>query len=708
VRQIMQQLRSAEPELVETVPQRIRPRHLMVRTEASIVSAGTERMLVEFAGASLLGKARQQPDRLRQLSDKVRTDGLLTTFDAVRTRLGEPLALGYANAGRVIAVGDGVSGFFVGDRVATNGPHAEVVVVPQTMSARVPDGVSSEEAAFATIGAVALEGVRLSEPSLGETYVVTGLGLVGLLAAQLLRANGCTVLGVDTREERRALARTLGIDAVPADGSVIEAALESSRGRGVDGVLLTLSTTSNDPVHDAATMCRRRGRIVLVGVTGLDLQRADFYEKELAFRVSCAYGPGRYDATYEDDAIDYPFGEVRWTAGRNMQSVVDMISSGRLDAAALITHRFDFDDAVSAYAALTSDPSALGIALRYSPASVEEAVSATSSVVRPTGTARSRSATSARLGIIGSGSYTNNTLLPALRSIGADVRVLVGGGGGAATTAERFGIDQLVNSPDELIADDGIDAVLVMTRHDSHATLVAAALDAGKDVFVEKPLAIDRGGLDLVEAAYERRLRDGATPVVGIGFNRRFAPITERMVTLLRGIPLAKFVSINVNAGAVHRDHWTQAPSIGGGRIIGEACHFIDLARWLAGTPITEVSSVGLGVAGPQDSVAITLRHLDGSVSSINYVANGARRFPKELITVFAGGRVLVNHNFRSLRSYGFDRVHPVRSLRQEKGHSQGLQAFLAAIRGETTYSIPFDELSEVTSATFAAAHLDE
>ena len=559
----------------------------------------------------------------------MRTDGFLTTLDAVRTRLGEPLALGYANAGHVVAVGDGVTGLTVGDRVATNGPHAELVVVPQTMSARVPDGVPSEEAAFATIGAVALEGVRLSEPSLGENYVVTGLGLVGLLAAQLLQANGCTVLGVDTREERRALATSLGINAVPADGSVVEAAMELSRGRGVDGVLLTLSTSSNDPVHDAATMCRRRGRIVLVGVTGLDLQRADFYEKELGFRVSCAYGPGRYDASYEDDAIDYPFGEVRWTAGRNMQSVVDMIGSGRLDVSALITHRFDFEDAVSAYGALTGDPSALGIVLRYEAPSGKEAAPDGSIVLTPRAAARPRSGAPARLGVVGSGSYTNHTLLPALTAIGADVRVLVGGGGGAAATAARFGIDRLVGSPADLLADDDVDAVLVMTRHDSHAELVAAALDAGKDVFVEKPLAIDRSGLDLVVAAYERRARDDRAPVVGIGFNRRFAPITARMVSLLQAVPMAKFVSITVNAGAVPRDHWTQSPSIGGGRIIGEACHFIDLARWLVGASITEVSSVGLGVAAPQDSVAITLRHVDGSVSSINYLANGARRYPE-------------------------------------------------------------------------------
>jgi predicted dehydrogenase/threonine dehydrogenase-like Zn-dependent dehydrogenase len=707
VRQIMQQLRAAQPELVETVPERIRPRHVMVRTEASIVSAGTERMLVEFAGASLLGKARQQPERLRQLTDKVRTDGLLTTVDAVRTRLGEPLALGYANAGRVIAVGEGVVGLTVGDRIATNGPHAELVVVPQTMSARIPEGLPAEQAAFATIGAVALEGVRLSEPTLGESYVVTGLGLVGLLAAQLLRASGCTVLGVDTRAERLALATSLGIDAVPADGSVVEAAMELSRGRGVDGVLLTLSTSSSDPVHDAATMCRRRGRIVLVGVTGLELQRADFYEKELGFHVSCAYGPGRYDASYEDDAIDYPYGEVRWTAGRNMQSVVDMIASGRLDAAALITHRFDFDDAVSAYGALTTDPSALGIVLRYDAEAAVEASSAPPLVVTTTTAARPASGSHGRLGIIGSGSYTNNTLLPALRGIGADVRVLVGGGGGAAATAGRFGIERLVGSSAELLADDDVDAVLVMTRHDSHAELVAAALDAGKDVFVEKPLAIDRGGLDLVVAAYERRVAGGEAPVVGIGFNRRFAPITERMVSLLRAIPVAKFVTVTVNAGSVPRDHWTQSPAVGGGRIIGEACHFIDLARWLVGAPITQVSSVGLGGTGPRDSVAITLQHADGSVSSINYLANGARRFPKESVTVFAGGRVLVNDNFRVLRSYGGDRVRPVRSVRQDKGHRQGLRAFLAAVRGEAPYPIPFAEVLEVTAASFAAATLD-
>lgn len=709
MRQIMQQLQSELPEIVETLPGRVRPRHVVVRTEASIVSAGTERMLLEFAGATLVGKARQQPERIKAMADKVRTDGLLTTIDAVRTRLGEPIALGYANAGRVEAIGEGVVGLAVGDRVATNGPHAEVVVVPQTMCARIPDGVPAEEGAFATLGGVALEGVRLAAPTLGETFVVIGLGLIGLLTAQLLVASGCTVLGVDTSEARLELARSLCVRTVHAGGAVVETAMELSHRRGVDGVVLTLSTASNDPVHDAATMCRRRGRIVLVGVTGLELQRADFYEKELRFQVSCAYGPGRYDPGYEEGATDYPFGEVRWTAGRNMQAVVEMIGAGRLDVGSLITHRFEFDDALDAYRALTSDASALGIVLTYPPRAADLAEDRLGGAPEPAPSPalpqpRRRVPRSARLGVIGSGVYANNTLLPALQAIGAEVDVLVGGGGGAAATARRFGIRRLVGSPAELFDDDAIDAVVVLTRHDSHATLVAAALDAGKDVFCEKPLAIDQDGLGLVVSAYRRAMDDGDEPVLGIGFNRRFSPITAKMDEQLRGLPVPKFVAITVNAGELPADHWTHAASVGGGRIIGEACHFVDLARHLVGTAITSVSSAELGAAGPKDSVAITLRHEDGSVSSINYVANGAKRYPKESVRVFAGGRVLVNENFRSLRTYGGPRTRPLRLLRQDKGHRQGLEAFLAAVRGGEPYPIPLSEVVEVTEATFAAA----
>jgi predicted dehydrogenase/threonine dehydrogenase-like Zn-dependent dehydrogenase len=664
-------------------------------------------MLVEFAAASMLGKARQQPDRVRQLADKVRTDGLLTTVDAVRARLDEPVPLGYASCGEVVGVGDGVTGLSIGDLVASNGPHAEVVSVPQTLCAQVPIGVSAEAAAFATLGAVALQGVRLAAPDLGETFVVTGLGLIGLLAVQLLRANGCTVIGIDPNPVRLALAERLGAQTVPANGSVTETAMHLSRGRGVDGVILTASTSSSDPVTQAAHMCRKRGRIVLVGVTGLELNRADFYDKELSFQVSCAYGPGRYDPIYEEKAMDYPVGYVRWTAGRNLEAVLDMMASKRLDVDSLITHRFPFTQAKEAYEKLTNDPAALGIILDYGHSeplvsSRPRPPSAPSRPERPVGKGMPRNA---RIGVIGAGQFACGVLLPAFRNAGAELAALVGSGASAASAVSRFDIGRLAPDVGSLLEDDDIDAVVVATRHDSHADLAARALEAGKHVFVEKPLAIDTQGLERVVAAWQQAGGDDdGAPVVGIGFNRRFAPITMRMVELLSRLAVPKAVSITVNAGGIPANHWTQDRLVGGGRIVGECCHFIDLARHLTGSEITAVHTVWLAGPGPSDSAVVTLQHDDGSISAINYLANGSKRYPKEQVTVFAGGRVLANSNFLSMRAFGFAGTRPIRLLRQDKGHAAGVSAFVQAVQHRSPYPIPFMDIAEVTAATLLAA----
>ncbi|MGD0084266.1 MAG: bi-domain-containing oxidoreductase [Acidimicrobiales bacterium] len=664
-------------------------------------------MLVEFAAAGMLGKARQQPERVRQLADKVRTDGLLTTVDTVRARLDEPVSLGYACCGEVVGLGDGVTGLSIGDLVASNGPHAELVSVPQTLCAQVPIGVSAEEAAFATLGAVALQGVRLAAPDLGETFVVTGLGLIGLLAVQLLRASGCAVIGVDPNPDRLALAERLGAQTVRSDGSVVETALHLSRGRGVDGVILTASTPSSEPVRQAAHMCRKRGRIILVGVTGLDLQRADFYEKELSFQVSCAYGPGRYDPIYEEKARDYPAGYVRWTAGRNLEAVLDMLDSKRLDVNPLITHRFLFTEAKKAYETLTNNSAALGIILDYGRSEPR-----VSSLARPSASESSpsepvaitRMPIHARIGVIGAGQFASTVLLPALHSAGAELAALVGSGASAAAAMSRFGIGRLVPDAGSLLEDDDIDAIVVATRHDSHADLVARALEAGKHVFVEKPLAIDTQGLERVVAAWEHAGADGGAPIVGIGFNRRFAPITVRMVELLRGVAVPKVVTITVNAGGIPAEHWTQDPLIGGGRIIGEGCHFIDLARHLTGSEITAVWTAWLGGPGPSDSAVVTLQHDDGSISSINYLTNGSKRYPKEQVTVFGGSRVLANSNFLSMRAFGFGGARPIRLLRQDKGHAVGVRAFVQAVQHRSPYPIPFMDIAEVTAATLLAA----
>lgn len=707
VREVLQSLRSASVDLAEVTEPRPGPGQLLIRTVASVVSAGTERMLVDFAGATMLGKARQQPERVREVAAKARTDGVMATFDAVRSKLNEPLALGYANSGVVVALGPGVTGFEPGQLVASNGPHAELVCVPPTLCAAVPDGVDPAHAAFATIGAIALQGVRLAQPTIGERFVVTGLGLIGLLTVQILRANGCAVLGVDPDPARLDLAKRFGAEVASSEGDPVVAAGHFCPD-GVDGVIITASTSSSEPVHQAATMCRKRGRIVLVGVTGLELQRRDFYDKELSFQVSCSYGPGRYDPGYEDDARDYPLGFVRWTAARNMAAVLDLVGTGRLDLDPLVTHRFALEKADAAYSALKEDRSVLGIVLDYPPPA--EPATGSAPTVRRVPPAPSAATTVPRtgtaIGVIGAGRFATAVLLPALVAAGADLRVIASRGGLSASVAARqFAIPATTTDAATVVDDPDLAAVVILTGHDSHAALVAAALDAGKAVFVEKPLAIDDAGLELVIAARDRYVeRTGTEPVVHVGFNRRFAPVTERMAAVLGRLSGPRAITITVNAGAIPADHWTQDPHKGGGRIVGEGCHFVDLARHLAGSPITAVDAAYLGRNPLHDSAAITLRHDDGSVSAIHYLANGSKRFPKERVEIFCDGRVLVNDNFRRLATYGTGGARPSLGLKQDKGHTGSVNAFLTALAGSAPAPIPFHELVEVTAATLLAA----
>jgi len=715
MREILQSLRAGNVELAESVARRPGTHEVLVRVLSSVVSAGTERSLVEFSRAGPIGKARQQPERVRQMVDKARSDGIGPTVEAIRSRLDEPLALGYASAGEVVAVGSAVTDIHVGDLVASNGPHAEIVAIPRTLCTVIPAGVPAEEAAFASLGAIALEAIRLAAPTLGERFVVTGLGLIGLLATQILRAHGCEVMGVDVDRRRLDISTRFGVEAVLASGDPVEAATSFSRGMGVDGVIIAASTPSNEPVHQAALMCRKRGRIVLVGVTGLELQRSDFYEKELSFQVSCSYGPGRYDPSYEDAAVDYPQGFVRWTAGRNMEAVLDLIASGRLNVRDLISHRYPFTEAATAYEALTADTGALGIVLDYSSAQAADGARSapaaldrdrTAELLAPTllATTRSPSKTAGRVGVIGAGGFARQVLLPALVATEAPLVVIATSGGASASwAARRFGIGRVTNDVASLMTAPDIDVVFVVTRHDSHADLVIRALDSGKHVFVEKPLAIDADGLERVVAAYENAAAGDACPCIGIGFNRRFSPITRRMVELLTTTGSPRAITITVNAGPVPADHWVQDPLVGGGRIIGEACHFVDLARHLAGSPIIAVDSSFLDRPGPPDSAVITLRHGNGSVSTIGYFANGNRRFPKERVTVFAGGRALVNDNFRRLTGYGWPGFRRLWLRKQDKGHAAGVAAFIAAVRGEQPPPIPFDEIIEVTAATLLA-----
>jgi predicted dehydrogenase/NADPH:quinone reductase-like Zn-dependent oxidoreductase len=698
VRFLTQDLGSGALDLVEGPAPALGRRQILVRTSASLVSAGTERMLVDFGRASLLNKARQQPEKVRQVVDKALTEGIGDTLDAVRSKLSQPIPLGYANAGLVVGVGEDVRDFVIGDLVATNGAHAELVAVPATLAAKVPSGVTAEEACFASVAAVGLQAIRLARAEIGERFVVTGLGLVGLLTAQLLLAQGCRVLGVDPDPNRRRLAESFGMTtAQPGDAELIAATF--SGGMGVDGVLVCASTSSSDPMRAAARMCRQRGRVILVGVTGLDLERSELYEKEIAVQVSASYGPGRYDPSYEA-GNDLPIGLVRWTAGRNMQAVIDLIATNDLDVTSLISHRVAFDQANDAYDTLVDDRQALGIVLQYGDTTGLPEKDAPSAVAE----VRSCMPTPGASAVVGAGNYATRTLLPAIDAAGATVGFVVARSGASAQLAAEPAGACASTDFDAVLDDETVGAVFIATRHDSHAKLARHALDAGKAVYVEKPLVLSETDLAELAGDVTRLDGEGRLPVITVGFNRRWAPVTVRMRELLAATSAPRAIIITVNAGAIPAGHWTQDPSIGGGRILGEACHFIDLARHLAGHTITHVRTDWLGGIPTRDAATISLQFADGSTAHIHYLSNGSTRFPKERVEVICGGRVMVNENFRRLRLYGWPRRSALRSRRADKGHTAAVRAFLDAARVGGAPPIPWAEIHEVSRASIDAA----
>lgn len=704
MRQLVQDLRSGETHLEEVAAPRVGTGHLLVQTRRSLVSMGTERSLTEFGKASYVGKAKQQPEKVKAVIDKVRTDGLFPTMEAVKEQLDRRLPLGYSNAGEVVEVGADVQGFRLGDRVASNGPHAEFVNVTPHLCAKIPDHVSDEQAAFTVIGAVGLQGVRLLEPRLGESVAVFGLGLVGLLASQILRAHGARVMGFDVESGRVELARRLGVSAVDlsTESDPVAAGLSFSGDNGVDAVLITASTESSGLIHQAAQMSRKRGRVVLTGVTGLELRRSDFYEKELTFQVSCSYGPGRYDPKYEQGGNDYPIGFVRWTEQRNFGAVLDLLEQGSLQVDELITHRLPLHDAPSTYSAL-SDPGAIGIVLEYPVPPRADASRRTISHL-PSRASQDIPV----LAVVGCGAFSQAKLLPAIGRTPARLKWVASAKGlSGAQAARRFQAERSTTDPEAVLSDPEVDAVVIATPHNTHAALTIAALDAGKSVFVEKPLCIKEEDLELLASAYERVSKVGARrPIVMVGFNRRFAPLTHDMKRMLRGRQQPLAIVLTVNAGPLDPGHWVLDPTIGGGRILAEACHFIDLAQHLAGAPVTRVHATAPEVTGnglTGDTATITLSFADGSIAQVNYFTNGSKAYQKETVEVFSDGRVLRLDNFRRLHTYGF----PVRQARrlprsQDKGHDAEVGAFITSIQQGADSPIPFDEIAVVTKATFA------
>ena len=697
MKQILQSLKTGATEVAEIPVPAVKRGQLLIRTRQTLVSAGTERMLVEFGKAGWIEKARQQPDKVRMVLDKIRTDGLQPTIEAVFNKLDQPLPLGYCNVGHVAEVGAGVTGFAAGERVISNGKHAEVVSVPVNLCAKVPDAVSDEEAAFTVLGAIALQGIRLAQPTLGETVVVTGLGLVGLMTVQLLRAHGCRVLGLDFDKEKLALARQLGAEVVDlaAGQDPVKAAELYSRGRGVDAVIVTAATKSSEPMHQAALMCRKRGRIVLVGVTGLELSRDDFFKKELTFQVSASYGPGRYDPNYEEKGQDYPVGFVRWTEQRNFEAVLDMMADGQLDVKPLITHRFAIEDAAKAYELVGGAGPSLGILLQYPGIEIDDG----SRTVRlqPVGPTAGTTSGKAGISFVGSGNYATAVLIPAFKEAGAHLRSVASSAGVSGVHAGRkFGFEETTTDTNALFTDGATQAVVVTTQHDSHARFVLQALANRKHVFVEKPLCLTLPELAGIQAAHAAALQESTSaPIVMVGFNRRFAPQVQKIKQLLNGVAGPKSFIMTVNAGAIPADHWTQDPEAGGGRIIGEACHFIDLLRFLAGAPIASWQRMGME-SPTRDTVTLQLSFADGSIGTVHYFANGTKAFPKERLEVFAAGRVLQLDNFRKLTGYSWPGFGKMNLWRQDKGQKACARAFIDAIEGRGPVPIPFEEILEV------------
>jgi predicted dehydrogenase/threonine dehydrogenase-like Zn-dependent dehydrogenase len=726
MKQLLQNLRTGETEVVEVPVPTPQSGEVLVKTGASLVSAGTERMLVDFAEKNLLGKARSRPDLVRQIVDKAQREGLLTTIDAALNRLDQPMPLGYSSAGTVVGLGSGVQGIHVSQRVACGGGnyavHAEYACVPKNLVTPLPDQVDCESAAFTTLGAIALHGFRLAKTQIGERVAVIGLGLLGLLAVEIAVAAGCQVFGIDLDERRVALAQEMGAAAY-LRAEAQEAAKSFSRGRGCDAVLICADTRSSDPVELAGAIARDRARVVAVGAVGLNLPRKVYFSKELTFLNSRSYGPGRYDPSYEEAGHDYPIGYIRWTEGRNMEAFVDLLAANRIDVLPLISHRFPINQAPEAYRMITGKTQQpfLGVLLTYPNDLGQEPVAGQSipSRIEPVSLriGAIEAASTCRLGVLGAGSFATSVLLPVLRSVpGVNlVGIASASGMSAQHAAKRFGFTYASGDESEIINDPAINTIAVLTRHDLHARQVLAALSAGKHVFCEKPLAIHPDELDEIEKyvsqVVQGRHETGASqgtpcPILTVGYNRRFAPLAIKLKNFFsrRSEPFAAYY--RVNAGYLPPDHWLHNPLEGGGRIIGEGCHFIDFLTYLAGEPPISVSVNALPDGGSyqEDNVVLSFTFPDGSIGMVAYLANGDKAFPKERIEVFSGGRVGVLDDYRSLSLLkdGKKQVYHSR-LRQDKGHRAEWEAFASTITGKGPIPIPYEQLFSVTRASFAA-----
>ena len=727
MKQIIQSFKTGDLSVSDVPTPAVRSQGILVVTNASLVSAGTERMLVDFAEKNLLQKVRSRPDLVRQTVDKARREGVLSTFEAVQNRLDKPVPLGYSCAGSVIEVGAGVSEFKVGDRVACAGVgyanHAEVVSVPKNLAVKIPEGVDFESASFTTVGAIALQGIRLAEVTLGEVVAVIGLGLLGQLTVQMLKAAGCIVAGLDIQPQRAELALRLGADAVATTPEELAGiCLRQSSGHGADAVLIAADTKSDQPVELAGQIARDKGIVVAVGAVGMNIPRKVYFEKELDFRISRSYGPGRYDPEYEEKGHDYPYAYVRWTEQRNMQAFVQMLSEGTVTVGPLVTHRFPISNAPKAYELITgkTGDSFLGVVLTY-PETPDLKRKVVRSVEKsPDGVAHklSEPLTQVRLGMIGAGSFASATLLPAIKAVG-DIKlvgIVSGSGLSGSSAADRYGFDYSSTDEQEVLNDPAINTVAILTRHNLHAQQVVAALKARKHVFVEKPLCLNEKELEEIISTYQG-VREGIagetvgssaaikSPFLAVGFNRRFAPFVVELKEHLQRVQEPLVLHYRVNAGFIAADHWTQDPAQGG-RLLGEACHFIDMLLFLTGSTPQTITTRALPDSGiySQDNLLITLEFANGSLGTVTYVANGNKGLGKEFLEIFGGGLSARMDDYRKLFIHDGKRsVNRVSRLRQDKGHRDEWRAITAYLTGGGPIPISFEDIVSSTEATLAA-----
>lgn len=697
MKQLIQSFKTGELGLFEVPAPVCSENGALVQTTVSLVSAGTEKMLVDFAKKSMLAKAKDRPDLVKQVVDKMKKEGVRNTLEKVFTKLDTPIPLGYSLAGRVVQVGENLSGVNVGDRVACGGAgyanHSELNYVPKNLMVKIPDGVDDIDASFVTVGAIALQGVRQTAPLLGEKVAVMGLGLLGQLTVQLLKANGCKVIGSDIDPDKMELAKKLGCDEVCHAGELISKCSEFTGGHGADAVIVAASTSSNQPITDAAEISRMRGRVILVGMVGMDVPRNTYYKKELEIKLSMAYGPGRYDPEYEEKGIDYPYDLVRFTEQRNFEAFLGLIQEGKITPKELITHTYGFDDAMTAYDLLEGkiQEKYLGIVLEYK----NELKLEDEKVVQRTD--KKISNDKVNIGLIGAGNFTKSVILPNIQKV-VDyelVGLCTATGVSAQGTGKKYDFKYITTDSDEIFTNDEINSVFITTQHDKHASSVIKSIESGKHCFVEKPLCIYEEELESIKEVYT-----GKT-IVQVGFNRRFSPMIEKMKKSVSGQ-----ISVNyrVNAGIIPKDIWIQDRTIGGGRIIGEVCHFIDTCSYIIGSDVQSVFATTISKADQsipdEDNVNIILNYANGSTATISYYAYGDSSMPKEYIEVFGNGVSMSMTDFRELVVYKGGKAKKEKSANQDKGFVNEFKAFKQAVKSGDE-AISFESIYNTTKTTF-------